>query len=153
VCLSADGRYRIETTAGIETLLSAARTVDLHHRRLVNWFERDPFENKVGLIRIVPGPADLESEAAPAWWVWGFQRGDETVIRSTWSSTGALGRKLMHHLTRRFDAAIHPGLPAWLAEGRAVWTAHAYGPSSDPAFRPAPAGARPISAGMVTRTA
>jgi len=135
-CRSPGGRYRIETIAGIETLLGAARTIEAHHGRLVNWFGRDPFEGRTGRIRIVTRPADLEAEAAPSWWTSGFQRGDETVLRLAWSTTEALGRALTRQLTHRFDATIHPGLPAWLAEGRAVWAAHAYGSSADPAFRP-----------------
>jgi len=133
---SVGGRYRIETIAGIETLLAAARTVERHHQRLVKWLAQDPCPGRAGLIRIVPAPADLESESAPDWWASGFQRGDTTFIRLAWGTTGDLGRVLTQQLTHRFDAAIHPGLPAWLAEGRAVWTAHAYGLSTDPAFRP-----------------
>ncbi|MCK5942135.1 MAG: hypothetical protein KAI24_09215, partial [Planctomycetes bacterium] len=34
IALSTNGRYRIETTCGYETLLGAAKTVELHHRRL-----------------------------------------------------------------------------------------------------------------------
>jgi len=133
-CLSSGGRYRIETTCGLETLLAAANSVEKHHCRLVNWFKQDPFEEKIGLIRIVPTPADLECEGAPRWWDSGFQRGDEITIQIAWSNKGALGRLLTRELTRRFDAAINPAIPTWLAEGRAVWASHAYGPATDTVF-------------------
>jgi len=134
-CLSPGKRYRIETTCGLETLVAAAQTVEQHHGRLAGWFGQDPFKDRPGLIRIVPAPADLESEAALSWWASGFQRGDETVIRFAWNTSDALGRAITRQLTRRFDAAIHPGIPVWLAEGRATWTEQAYASTEDAKFR------------------
>lgn len=135
VCLSPGRRYRIETTCGLETLVTAAQTVEQHHQRLVGWFGRDPFAGKPGLIRIVPAPADLESEAAPRWWASGFQRGDEIALRFSWNTPDALGRSLTRQLTRRFDVVVYPGIPAWLAEGRAAWTQHAYASTAASEFQ------------------
>lgn len=134
VALSPNGWYRVETNCGHATLLGAAEVVELHHSRLVNWYGQDPFRGRPGLVRVVPESHGLESEGAPFWWAGGFQGGDVTTLRFACSSIADLGRGLTHELTHRFDGALHPGIPAWLAEGRAVWTAAAYGPDSDSEF-------------------
>ncbi len=139
VAISPNGLYRIETDCGHGTLLAAARTVELHHARLVSQFGEDPFvspDGKVrqGLVRIVPDPSGLEAEGAPYFWVGGFQSGDLTVVRHSMSSEAGLGRLLTHELTHRFDGALHRGIPAWLAEGRAVWTGAAYGDAEEDEF-------------------
>ncbi len=136
VALSTRGWYRVETSCGHATLLGCAETVELHHTRLANWYGADPFVDRPGLVRIVPESHGLESEGAPFWWAGGFQGGDTTTLRFSCSSIASLGRGLTHELTHRFDGALHPGIPAWLAEGRAVWTADAYGSDSDPQFEP-----------------
>lgn len=126
VCWSRSRRFRIETTCGAETLLLAARTIEYHHARLVRWFGEDPFEKEVGLVRIVPEYEHLESEGLHYWWAWGFQRAHQTVLRVAWATPAALGRSLTHELTHRFDQHFTPRMPAWLCEGRAVWTSHAF---------------------------
>lgn len=136
IALSREGRYRIETTCGYETLLGAAETIDDHHERLARWYGADPFEGRPGVVRIVPQAADLEAEGAPFWWAGGFQSGDTTTVRFSCGTIEGLGRGLTHELTHRFDGALFPGIPAWLAEGKAVWTAAAYGHSGDPEFVP-----------------
>jgi hypothetical protein len=134
VAVSPNGLYRVETICGHGTLLGAAETVEYHHRRLANWFGSDPFVGRPGIVRIVPEAVDLEVEGAPYWWVGGFQSGDITVLRFNASDIGSLGAGLTHELTHRFDGAFYPGMPAWLAEGRAVWTADSYGPIEDEQF-------------------
>lgn len=134
VALSATGRYRIETTCGYHTLLGAARTVELHHARLVAHYGSDPFLQRQGIVRIVPESADLETEGAPYWWAGGFQAGDRTVVRFAWSSIPALGRTLTHELTHRFDGVLRPFLPAWYGEGHADWTGGHYGRMAEAAF-------------------
>ncbi len=134
VALSPTGLYRIETDCGYETLLGVATTIEAHHRRLVGWFGKDPFAGRPGLVRIVPEAVGLESEGAPFWWVGGFQGGDVTTVRLSCGRIEDLGHTLTHELTHRFDGALHPGCPAWLAEGRAVWTGSAYGHSSEETF-------------------
>ena len=134
VAVSPNARYRIETDCGYETLLGTARTVELHHARLARWYGTDPFTNEPGLVRIVPEATGLEAEGAPFWWAGGFQGGDTTTLRFS-CGDGAptiegLGHGLVHELTHRFDGALYPGLPAWLAEGKAVWTGGAYGAST-----------------------
>lgn len=133
VAVSPRGYYRIESDCGYETLLAVASTIEDHHVRLVDYFGEDPFvrdKTKVlrqGTIRIVPDPNGLEAEGAPFFWAGGFQSGDTTVVRLAAGTVEGLGRTLTHELTHRFDGALHPGIPAWLAEGRAVWTGSAYG--------------------------
>ena len=134
VSVSPEGLYRIETCCGHETLLGVTRTVEDHHRRLARWFGQDPFENTPGLVRVVPEAAGLESEGAGFWWVGGFQGGNTTTLRFSCGTIEGLGRGLVHELTHRFDGAIYPGMPAWLAEGKAVWTGGSYGSVYDETF-------------------
>lgn len=136
VALSPEERYRVETDCGFETLLGTAKTVELHHRRLVNFFGDDPFLDVQGTVRVVPTAAGLEAEGSPFWWAAGFQGGDTTVVRHAMGNIEGLGRLLTHELTHRFDGAIYPGQPAWLVEGKAVWTGAAYGHSTDEEFVP-----------------
>lgn len=124
---SPQGWYRVETGCGHGTLLGAAQTVEDHHQRLVNWYGQDPFIGRPGLLRIVNESFGLEMEGAPFWWVGGFQGGDTTTVKFTIGTIPGLGRLLTHELTHRFDGAIYPGIGAWLAEGRAVWTGGSYG--------------------------
>lgn len=127
-------RYRVETVCGHDTLLEAARTVERHHARLAGWFGADPFEKEQGLLRVVPEAHELEGEGTPYWWAGGFQSGRITTVCFQTGTVEGLGRGVTHELTHRFDGAIYPGLPAWLAEGRAVWTAAAYGSLEDTTF-------------------
>lgn len=131
---SPKGLYRIETICGFDTLLGAVQTVELHHARLAKWYGQDPFVGRQGLVRIVPEASDLESEGEPFFWAGGFQSGDVTTVRFNAGTIEGLGRGLTHELTHRFDGAVYGGLPAWLAEGRAVFTGAAYFHSSSPAF-------------------
>lgn len=132
--VSPTGLYRVETTCGYATLLGALQTVELHHKRLAAWFGKDPFKSRQGIVRIVPDSSGLESEGSPFWWAGGFQAGDVTVVKFAWSSIAGLGRTLTHELTHRFDGLLRPSLPAWLSEGRAVWTGSAYGNAEDSSF-------------------
>ncbi len=134
VGVSPEGLYRVETTAGHSVLLAALDQVDLHHARLVDWSGSDPFEGRQGTVRIVPGHDDLEEQGTPFWWAGGFQRGDLTVLRTAVTTPGGMGRGLVHELTHRFDGGHFGGLPAWLSEGRAVWTASAYALPDDVSF-------------------
>ncbi len=134
IALSPQGLYTIYTTCGFETLLGAAQTIEFHHRRLANWFGADPFEGRPGIIRIEPEHEGLEANGSPFWWAGGFQSGDVTVVRFAWGSIEGLGRTLTHELTHRFDGAIHPFQPAWMVEGRAVWTGRCYGRIEDDGF-------------------
>lgn len=139
VAVSPNGWYRIESDCGYEALLATARTIEGHHGRLARHFGEDPFNGpdpRQGVIRVVPDPSGLEAEGAPFFWVGGFQSGDTTVVRLTAGTVEGLGRVLTHELTHRFDGALHPGIPSWLAEGRAVWTGAAYGPVDAPEFEP-----------------
>ncbi len=126
--------YRVETDCGFETLLGVATTIELHHQRLAGWYGVDPFIGRPGIVRIVPEPNGLEAEGTPFWWAGGFQGGDTTVMRFAQGNIEGLGHGLTHELTHRFDGALFPGQPSWLTEGKAVWTASAYGPSTDEAF-------------------
>jgi hypothetical protein len=126
--------YRVETGCGHGTLLGVATTVEDHHQRLVNWYGQDPFVGKPGIVRVVNESFGLEMEGAPFWWVGGFQGGDVTTVKFTIGTIPGLGRLLTHELTHRFDGAIYPGIPAWLAEGRAVWTGASYGAIVDRRF-------------------
>jgi hypothetical protein len=128
--------YRVETDCGHGTLLGTAQTIELHHERLARWYGKDPFVGRQGLVRIVSEATGLESEGAPFWWVGGFQGGDTTVMRLSCPgpTIEGLGHGLTHELTHRFDGAIFPGIPAWLAEGKAVWTGGAYGDSEQMVF-------------------
>jgi hypothetical protein len=130
------GWYRVETNCGFETLLGSATTVELHHQRLAKWYGTDPFVGRPGVLRVVPESHGLEMEGAGFWWVGGFQGGDETTLKLTIGSIAGLGRGITHELTHRFDGGVYGGLPAWLAEGRAVWTASAYGSMFDEDFVP-----------------
>ncbi|MCC7012148.1 MAG: hypothetical protein IT454_06290 [Planctomycetes bacterium] len=134
VALSPNALYRIETVCGHATLLGAAQTVEDHHRRLVAWYGSDPFEARQGLVRLAPEASGLESEGSPFFWAGGFQSGDVTTLRMACSTIEGLGRGLTHELTHRFDGALYPGIPAWLSEGRAVWTAAAYANIEDREF-------------------
>lgn len=134
VALSPQSWYRIETNCGHATLLGAAQVVELHHTRLANWYGADPFKGRQGTVRVVPESHGLESEGSPFWWAGGFQGGDVTTLRFACSTIAELGRGLTHELTHRFDGALHPGIPSWLSEGRAVWTAAAYGMDHDTEF-------------------
>ncbi len=134
VALSPGGRYRIETDCGSGTLRGVAATVELHHQRLVAWYGSDPFLERQGLVRIVPEASGLESESAPFWWAGGFQGGDTTTLRFSCGTIEGLGHGLTHELTHRFDGTLFPGIPAWLSEGRAVWTAAAFARASDEKF-------------------
>jgi len=126
--------YRVETDCGVATLLGVAQTIELHHTRLAGWYGTDPFEDRQGTVRIVPDANGLESEGAPFWWAGGFQGGDTTTMRFSCGTIEGLGHGLTHELTHRFDGALFPGIPAWLVEGKAVWTGAAYGHSSDDEF-------------------
>ena len=134
VAVSPNGLYVVHTICGHETLLGTANTVELHHQRLVSWYGADPFSGRQGIVRIVPESADLESEGTPFWWAGGFQSGDLTTLRFSWGNISGLGRGLTHELTHRFDGAIFAFMPSWLIEGRAVWTAAAYGSAGDDQF-------------------
>jgi hypothetical protein len=134
VSRSPKGLYRIETCCGHETLLGVTDTVEDHHARLARWFGEDPFQDRPGLMRIVPEAAGLESEGAGFWWVGGFQGGDTTTLRFSCGTIEGLGHGIVHELTHRFDGALYPGTPAWLAEGKAVWTGGSYGSVYDETF-------------------
>lgn len=136
VAVSPNGLYRIETDCGMQTLLGVAKTIELHHQRLVNFFGRDPFDGRQGIVRVVPEAWGLEAEGAGYWWAGGFQGGDTTTVRFSCGTIEGLGHTLTHELTHRFDGAIFPGQPAWLVEGKAVWTAAAYGASDEEEFVP-----------------
>ncbi len=135
VAVSPQGWYRIETDCGYATLLGTAQTIEKHHQRLARWYGTDPFVNRPGLVRIVPEATGLEAEGAPFWWAGGFQGGDTTTLRfSCGESIDGLGHGLTHELTHRFDGALFPGSPAWLMEGKAVWTGGAFGASGMESF-------------------
>ncbi len=134
VATSPGGRYRIETTCGHGTLLGVARTIELHHARLVAHYGSDPFEDRPGLVRIVPDHTDMETDGTPHWWAGGFQAGDRTTVRFAWGNLPGLGRTLTHELTHRFDGVLRPFLGAWYGEGHASWTAAHYGRASDVQF-------------------
>jgi len=134
VAVSPQAWYRIETDCGYDTLRGVAETIELHHKRLAGWYGVDPFIGRPGLCRVVPEAAGLESEGAPFWWAGGFQSGDVTTLRFSVSSIEGFGHGLTHELTHRFDGAVYPGMPAWLMEGRAVWTGGAFGGSQSERF-------------------
>jgi hypothetical protein len=134
VATSTTGKYRIETDCGFNTLLGAAQTIEMHHERLAKWYGSDPFATRPGLCRIVPEASGLESEGVPFWWAAGFQGGDVTTVRFSVGSIEGLGHLLTHELTHRFDGALFPGIPSWLAEGKAVWTGGAYAICEDEKF-------------------
>jgi hypothetical protein len=132
--ISPRGWYRVETACGFETLLGVARTIEQHHERLARWYGTDPFASEPGLVRVVPEASDLEAEGTPFWWAGGFQSGATTTVRFACGTLEGLGHLLTHELTHRFDAALFPGQPAWLSEGKAVHTGGAYASTADPLF-------------------
>ena len=134
IAMSTTGRYRIETVCGWHTLLGTAKTIELHHARLVSHYGSDPFLQRPGLVRIAPEDRDLETEGAPYWWAGGFQSGDRTTVRFAWSSIEALGHTLTHELTHRFDGVLRPFLPPWYGEGHADWTGGHYGRMAETQF-------------------
>ncbi len=134
VALSTTGRYRVETTCGHDTLLGVARTVELHHVRLVSHFGSDPFLQRQGIVRIVPDQTDMETDGAPHWWAAGFQGGDVTTIRFFWGNLPGLGHTLTHELTHRFDGVLRPFLGSWYVEGHADWTARHYASMAETEF-------------------
>jgi len=132
--LSPQDWYRVETSCGWETLYGAATTVEEHHKRLVNWYGKDPFIGRPGILRVVPESHGLEAEGTPFYWAGGFQGGDTTTLKFTIGTIPGLGRGITHELTHRFDGGMYGGLPGWLSEGRASWTAAAYGSIYDTEF-------------------
>jgi len=133
-CPSPRNWYMVETSCGWETIHGTATTVEYHHTRLANWFGQDPFVGNRGMVRIVPESHGLEAEGGSMWWAGGFQGGDTTVLKFTMGTIPGLGRGLTHELTHRFDGAIYPGMPGWLVEGKATWTAGAYGSMKETNF-------------------
>jgi hypothetical protein len=131
LALSTTSRYRIETICGHGTLLAVAKTVELHHARLVDHFGSDPFVQRQGMVRVVPEVSDLETEGAPYWWAGGFQGGDRTTVHFAWGQIPGLGRTITHELTHRFDGVLRPFLGAWYGEGHAQWTAAHYAKMAD----------------------
>jgi len=125
VVLSPNGLYRIESVCGVRTTLMAALDVEYQHRRLAKWFSKDPFVGVPGTVRLCRSPADLEGEGQPHYWAGGFQSGNTTTIVVNASGRGGLAGTLTHELTHRFDGRLLPGMPGWLVEGRAVYTAGA----------------------------
>ncbi len=134
VALSPREWYRVETDCGHGTLLGVAGTVEFHHARLAGWYGSDPFVDRPGLVRIVPESHGLEAEGAPFFWAGGFQGGATTTLRFSCGTIEGLGHGLTHELTHRFDGTLFPGQPAWLTEGKAVWTGAAFGHSSADRF-------------------
>jgi hypothetical protein len=149
VTLSPNGLYRIETSCGHATLLGVAKTVELHHARLVKYFGQDPFSSQPGLVRVVPESSGLEAEGTPYWWAGGFQSGSVTTVKFSCGTIGGLGRGLTHELTHRFDGTLNGGIPSWLAEGKAVWTGSAYGGPEDVTFVPNHASFGTVEAGYL----
>jgi hypothetical protein len=123
VVLSPNGLYRIESICGVRTTLMVAADVEYCHRRLALWFGSDPFERVQGTVRVVPTPSHLDREGSPFWWAGGFQGGHVTTIAASATNRGGLASVLTHELTHRFDGALNPLMPAWLMEGRAVYSA------------------------------
>lgn len=134
LALSTNSLYRIETICGHETLLQTAKTIELHHQRLLSHFGKDPFEGRQGIARIVPENSDMETEGAPFWWAGGFQGGDRTTVRFAWNNIAALGKTLTHELTHRFDGVLRPFMPSWYGEGHADWTSGHYGQMKETTF-------------------
>jgi hypothetical protein len=131
---SPNGRYRIETICGHGTLLGVARTIELHHARIADWFGADPFAQRQGIVRIVPEVGDLDSEGSPFWWAGGFQSGDHTTVRFAWGDIPAIGRTLTHELTHRFQGVLRSFAKPWYAEGTADWTGAHYGRMAETKF-------------------
>ncbi|MHC4954835.1 MAG: hypothetical protein ACYTGZ_13195 [Planctomycetota bacterium] len=123
VVVSPNGLYRVESICGVRTTLMVASDVEYCHHRLARWFGKDPFEGQQGTVRVVPTPADLDREGSPHWWAGGFQGGPITTIAASATSRDGIANVLTHELTHRFDGALNPMMPAWLVEGRAVYSA------------------------------
>jgi len=123
VVVSPNALYRVESICGVRTTLMVVADVEYCHRRLAAWFGSDPFKGVQGTVRVVPTPSHLDREGSPHWWAGGFQGGNITTIAASATNRDALANVLTHELTHRFDGALNPMMPAWLVEGRAVYTA------------------------------
>lgn len=132
--LSSSGRYLLETTSGFETAIGAAHLAELAHERLARWFGSDPFDDRRGNIRIVSETSDFEAEGNQRWWSSGYNAGELSVVRFACDGLDGLSRSLTHELTHRFDGVLNAFHPAWLSEGKAVWTAGAYKEFDDAEF-------------------
>src|SRR5262245_5338218 len=115
------GLYRVESVCGWDTTRCAVADLEAIHARLARWNRRDPFAGRPGLVRLCSSPVDMEQEGSPFWWAKGFAGGDRVVVHVNFDDRDVLGRVLTHELTHRFDGALHPGLPAWALEGRAMY--------------------------------
>jgi len=136
VAYSPNRRYRIESVCGFETTRAVVRLVEVQHQRLARWYGKDPFLDRVGILRLCSSDADIEREGAPFYWARGFQRGDVTRVNATYVDEMELARLLTHELTHRFDGALRPGEPSWLVEGRAEFTASGVAAPASTAFEP-----------------
>jgi len=114
--------YRVESICGVRSTAMAGADVEYHHRRLALWYEKDPFRNVQGTVRLCRTVADLEGEGQPFYWAPGFQGGNVTTITVNFANRQGMATMITHELTHRFDGTIYPGMPSWLLEGRAVHT-------------------------------